>query len=107
MAQEHKHIADSVKNGIVGSIRGTGEVVNAVVDTVSGTLVNTIKGTGAVGTAPTSTVSDVLRGAIQGTTQDIRDGRGERRADCARRSEEHTSELQPHSDLVCCLPLEQ
>ena len=64
-----KGIVESVKDKMVGSIKGTGEVMNAAVDTVSGTLVTTIKGTGAVGTALTSTVSDVLRGAIMGTAQ--------------------------------------
>ena len=65
----HKGIMESVKDQVVGSIKGTGEIMNTVVDTVSGTLVTTIKGTGAVGTALTSTVSDVLRGAITGTAQ--------------------------------------
>src|SRR5207244_5376315 len=65
----NKGIMESVKDKMVGSIKGTGEVLNAAVDTVSGTLVTTIKGTGAVGTALTSTVSDVLRGAIMGTAQ--------------------------------------
>jgi len=44
-----------VKSGIIDSIRGTGEVVDAAINTVSGTLVNTIKGTGAVGAALTGT----------------------------------------------------
>ena len=39
----HKGIMESVKDTLVGSIRGTGEVLNTVVDTVSGTLVTTIK----------------------------------------------------------------
>jgi LL-diaminopimelate aminotransferase len=42
-----------VKDKLVGSIKGTGEIMNTVVDTVSGTLMTTIKGTGAVGTALT------------------------------------------------------
>src|SRR5258705_13913459 len=73
---EQTPIVESVKSGIIDSIRGTGEVVDAAINTVSGTLVNTIKGTGAVGAALTGTVSDVLRGAILGTAQagaDIRD----------------------------------
>src|SRR6266581_267202 len=73
---EQKHVVETVKSGIIDSIRGTGEVVDAAINTVSGTLVNTIKGTGAVGAALTGTVSDVLRGAILGTAQagaDIRD----------------------------------
>src|SRR5206468_4157789 len=73
---EQKRIVETVKSGIIDSIRGTGEVVDAAINTVSGTLVNTIKGTGAVGSALTGTVSDVLRGAILGTAHagaDIRD----------------------------------
>jgi hypothetical protein len=49
VAMAEKSIVESVTEAIIGSIRGTGEILNAVVDTVSGTLVNTIKGTGAVG----------------------------------------------------------
>ena len=49
--EEKSSIFESVKNGVVGTIRGTGDVAKAVVDTVSGTLSHTIKGTGAVGTA--------------------------------------------------------
>jgi len=66
---EQKGIAESVKDAIVGSIRGTGEIVNVVVDIVNRTLVNALKGTGAVGTAVTTTVADVLRGAILGSAQ--------------------------------------
>jgi len=35
---------ESVKEEIVSAIKGTGDIVNAVVDAVSGTLANTIKG---------------------------------------------------------------
>jgi hypothetical protein len=45
MAQ--KSMMESVKEEIVSAIKGTGDIVNAVVNTVSGTLTNTIKGTGA------------------------------------------------------------
>src|SRR5258708_33282429 len=65
----HKGIMESVKDTLVGSIKGTGEIVTTVVDTVSSTLVSTIKGTGAVGTALASTVSDILRVAITRTAQ--------------------------------------
>ena len=37
----NKGIMESVKDKMVGSIKGTGEVLNAAVDTVSGTLVTT------------------------------------------------------------------
>jgi len=42
MAQ--KSMIESVKEEIVSAIKGTGDIVNAVVDAVSGTLANTIKG---------------------------------------------------------------
>lgn len=51
MAEQRQGIVESVKRGIIDAIRGTGEVLNAVVDTVSGTLVNVVRRTGAVGTA--------------------------------------------------------
>jgi len=49
--EEKRGIFESVKDGVVGTIKGTGDVAKAVVDTVSGTLSHTIKGTGAVGTS--------------------------------------------------------
>lgn len=36
---EDKSIVNRMKDAIVGSIRGAGEIVNAMVDTVSGTRV--------------------------------------------------------------------
>jgi hypothetical protein len=66
---EERGLAESVKDGLVGTIRGAGEVANAVTDVVSGTLVHAIKGTGAVGAALTGAVSDVVRGGVQGVTQ--------------------------------------
>ena len=38
-------IFDSVKEGVVGAIRGVGDVAQAVVDTVSGTLVTALRRT--------------------------------------------------------------
>jgi len=76
--EEKSSIFESVKNGVVGTIRGTGDVAKAVVDTVSGTLAHTIKGTGAVGTSLIEAVSDVGRAAIRGvapvTTRSERSG---------------------------------
>lgn len=40
------NLIDSVKNGIVGTIKGTGEIINAVTDTVGDVLANALKGTG-------------------------------------------------------------
>jgi len=56
MAQ--KSMMESVKGEIVSAIKGTGDIVNAVVDTVAGTLTNTIKGTGAVATSVVRTLSE-------------------------------------------------
>ena len=60
---------ESVKEQIVGAIKGTGDIVNAVVDTVTGTLTNTIKGTGAVATSLIGALSDTARASIQGVAQ--------------------------------------
>ena len=62
MAEQGK-LVESVKGSVVQTIRGAGEIVNAVTDTVSGSLVHAIKGVGSIGTALTGTVSDVTRGA--------------------------------------------
>ena len=67
MAQ--KSMIESVKEEIVGAIKGTGDIVNAVVDTVTGTLTNTIKGTGAVATSLIGALSDTARASIQGVAQ--------------------------------------
>ena len=66
---ESTSIVDSVKNGIIGAIKGTGEILNAVIDTVSDVLGNTLTSAGAVGSAATGAVSEVARGVIQGTSQ--------------------------------------
>src|SRR5437588_6607660 len=66
--EARKSVFESVKDGVVGSIKGSGDVVKAVVDTVSGTLTHTIKGTSAVGTSLIDAVSDVGRAAIRGVT---------------------------------------
>ena len=68
MTEERRNIAESVKDGIIGTIRGTGEIVNAAVDTVSGVLVKAIRETGAVTAATTGAVSDAVRGAILGAS---------------------------------------
>jgi hypothetical protein len=63
--EEKRGIFESVKDGVIGTIRGTGDVAKAVVDTVSGTLSHTIKGSGAVATSLIETVSDLGRAAIR------------------------------------------
>jgi len=73
---ERKHIVEAVKTGIIESIRGTGEVVDAAVDTVSGTLVNTIKGAGEVSRTAVeqvrAAVSDVIGGVKVVVTEPAR-----------------------------------
>ena len=74
--QENRGIVESVKNSIVQSIRGTGEVLNAVIDTVSGTLVNTIRGLAldarTTSTTPCSSSSEKPTGISRYTGQRIR-----------------------------------
>ena len=62
MAQ--KSMMESVKQEIVSAIKGTGDIVDAVVDTVSGTLTNTIKGSGAVATSVVRVLSETARASI-------------------------------------------
>ena len=47
-------LVDTVKDTIVGTIRGTGEIVNAVTETVSDSLITALKGSGSVSKAPTN-----------------------------------------------------
>src|SRR5687768_553482 len=46
-------IGNVVRNSVVGTVRGTGEVFQAVTETVSNSLVVVLRGTGAVGGALT------------------------------------------------------
>ena len=55
---------ESVKQEIVSAIKGTGDIVDAVVDTVSGTLTNTIKGSGAVATSLVRVLSETAYASI-------------------------------------------
>ncbi len=55
--EARKEVFESVKDGVVGNIRGTGDVAKAVVDTVSETLSHTIRETGAVGMSLIEAVS--------------------------------------------------
>src|SRR5438046_3951541 len=66
--EARKSIFESVKDGVVGTIKGTGDVAKSVVDTVSGTLTHTIKRTSTISTSLIETVSDVGRAAIRGVT---------------------------------------
>lgn len=58
-----------VKDGIVGVIRGTGGIIDAVTDTVSGSIVNAVRGTTAVGTTLAVSATEITRGVIQGTSE--------------------------------------
>ena len=64
-----QQLIDLVKNTVITTIKGAGEIVNTVTDTVSGALVNALQGTTAVGTAAVGAVADVASGVIQGASQ--------------------------------------
>ena len=56
---QQQGLGESVKRSIIGTVRGTGEIVNAVTDTVAGTLAGALREAGNVGQALTGAVSDV------------------------------------------------
>jgi hypothetical protein len=62
-------LGDKVKDTIVATVRGTGEIVNVVTETVSDTLTTALKGTGSVGRALSGAIADVASGVIEGTSQ--------------------------------------
>ena len=66
MPEERRSLVASVKNSIVSTVKGVGEITDAVVDTVSGSLVNAIKRTGEAGVGLSAAVSEVVRGAVLG-----------------------------------------
>jgi hypothetical protein len=87
--ETRKEVFESVKDIVVGTIRGTGDVAKAVVDTISGTLSHTIRGTGSVGMSLIEAVSDVGRAAIRG----VADVGGDMGAAAKERSSERFAEL--------------
>ena len=64
-------LVDRTKDTIVATIKGAGEIVNAVTETVSDSLTTALKGTGSVGRALTEAVSDVACGAIEGRNRSV------------------------------------
>lgn len=69
MTEEKKSIFDSVKDGVVGAIRGVGDVAEAVVDTVSGTLVSALKGVRAITDEALGLIFDTVSGAVKGVAE--------------------------------------
>jgi hypothetical protein len=58
-----------VKNGVVGAVKGTGDIAKVTADTVSSTLSTTFKDAGKVGVSATEAIGHVAGGAIQGAAQ--------------------------------------
>ena len=69
MTKNESRLARSVKDGVIDTIRGTGEITDAAVDTVASSLVNAIQKTGDVAVALTATATEVVRGEIQGAAK--------------------------------------
>jgi hypothetical protein len=69
MNTKHSGIIETVKDGVVAAIKGTGDIVQATVDTITKMLSTTIKDTGKVGTSVTDAIADVASGAIRGAAQ--------------------------------------
>lgn len=67
METKHEEIAEVVKDGTVGAIQGTGEVINAAVSTVGNTAGATVKKAaellGDVGLAAKGAVEGAINGA--------------------------------------------
>ena len=66
--EEKGGIIGGIKDGIVQTIKGVGEITDALVDTVSGSLVNAVKQTGNIGGALTGAIATVAQGTIQGAS---------------------------------------
>jgi phage-related protein len=69
MTREKKGIFESAKDGVVGAIRGVGDVARAAVDTVSGTLVSALRGVREITTEAAALIFDTVRGVIQGVAE--------------------------------------
>ena len=65
---------ETVKDGTVTAIKGTGDIVQATIDSVSNTLATTIKDTGKVGGSSMEAVADTAGGAIRRPRHLLRTG---------------------------------
>ncbi|HLF08630.1 MAG TPA: NADP-dependent oxidoreductase, partial [Dehalococcoidia bacterium] len=63
MADE-RDVGNRVKDGIIGVIRGTGEVAQAAIETVSETAQAAVRATGATGGAVAGLAASAVKGAI-------------------------------------------
>ena len=62
-------LVESVKDGIVSTIEGTGDVAGAMVEAVSRTVAKTIGGVGNIAGSIVGTTSEVARGTIQAVSE--------------------------------------
>jgi hypothetical protein len=66
---ELRGVGNVVRNSVVDTIRGSGEVFDAVEETVSQSLATVLRATGSSRSALTGAVSDVARGALHGAAE--------------------------------------
>ena len=61
-----KGIVESVKDTIVGLIKGSGDIFNTIIDTVSGMVSNLAKDTGKTGGALIGSLQEIIGATIHG-----------------------------------------
>ena len=66
---EEKSVIVKAKEGVVETIKGTGDITSALLELVSGTLVTALKGTRAIGTEAGNLVKDTIVGSVQGVSE--------------------------------------
>jgi hypothetical protein len=59
-------IFEKVKDGVIGAVRGTGDVVGAIRGTVTTLVVGTLKDAGEITSTALGVVTDAVRGALRG-----------------------------------------
>lgn len=69
MRKNDSGLIEKVSDGIVATMKGTGNVVQATVDTVTRILATVIKDVGVVGMSVTDVIADVASGGIRGAAQ--------------------------------------
>jgi len=69
MTTKSMGLVETVKDGVVGAVKGTGEIAKATADTVGSTLSTTLKDAGKVGASATEAIGHVAGGAIDGAAQ--------------------------------------
>jgi hypothetical protein len=66
---DEREIGNRVKGGIIGIIRGTGEIAQATIETVTDTAQAAVKGAGATGAAVGGLAVGAVKGAIEGCAE--------------------------------------